>query len=303
MPWQRFHDHVYQLGESPFWHPQEQTLYWLDIAARKLLRANVYMGSVESWDMPSEPGCMAPAASGGLVLALRDGIFRTRHWGGALERLATLDYDRTRVRANDGRCDALGRLWIGTVDETKQDGLAALYSVDCRSGTARVQRHLEGALTANGLAWSLDGATLYWADTPRHRVRAFAFDLEGGVLGAARDFLQLAPKPDGWSAGQSGYGGRPDGAAVDSQGNYWCALYEGQRVCQFSPDGRLLAAIDTPLLCPTMPCFGGEDLRTLYLTSVSQGRSAAERAQWPQSGCVLSCRVDVPGLPVNFFAD
>ncbi|MFZ2306456.1 MAG: SMP-30/gluconolactonase/LRE family protein [Rhodoferax sp.] len=305
MQWHTVASHHCVLGESPFWHPQEQTLYWVDIVGRQLLRANVYMGTVETWDMPSEPGCMAPAASGGLVMALRHGIFRAREWGGALEPIVSLRYDTTTVRANDGKCDPLGRFWVGTLDETKYLRAAGLYAVDCRGGrTPQVQQHMAQALTANGLVWSPDGRTMYWADTPSHRVQAWDCDLQANTLSAPRVFQSFTPKPDGWQWGSTvPYGGRPDGAAVDVQGNYWVALYEGQRVCQFAQDGRLLMEIPTPTPCPTMPCFGGEDLKTLYLTSARHGRSAAELAAFPQSGCVFSTRVEVAGLAVNCYVD
>lgn len=100
-----------------------------------------------------------------------------------------------------------------------------------------------------------------------------------------------------------GYGGRPDGAAVDSEGNYYVAMFEGQRVLKLSPGGEVLAEIPTPVVCPTMVCFGGDDLQTLYLTTARHGRPAAELAAMPLSGAVFSMRVTVPGLPVNFFAD
>lgn len=307
MAWHLFSAATYGLGESPFWHPQEQNLYWVDISGKKILRANGYTGAVEAWDMPSEPGCMAPAAGGGLVLALRHGVFRARQWCGALEPLVTLPYDPATVRANDGKCDALGRFWVGTVDETKTQNAAALYSIDCRGGRApQVVCHARDALTANGLAWSPDGRTLYWADTPRHVVHAWEFDAEANTLTAHSPFQQFLPKPAGWQfdhPGQPAYGGRPDGAAVDAQGNYWVALYEGQRVCQFAADGTLLAAYPTPTQCPTMLCFGGEDLQTLYLTTARHGRSAAELQAYPLSGAVFSLRVAVPGLPVHFFVD
>ncbi|MBI2747671.1 MAG: SMP-30/gluconolactonase/LRE family protein [Burkholderiales bacterium] len=305
MQWHTVARHHCELGESPFWHPQEQTLYWVDIVGRQILRANVYMGTVEAWDMPSEPGCIAPAASGGLVIALRHGIFRAREWRGALQPIVTLPYDTTTVRANDGKCDPLGRFWVGTLDESKTHRAAGLYAVDCRQGrTPLVRQHVADALTANGLAWSPDGHTLYWADTPNHRVKAWDCDLQSNTLSAPRVFQSFAPKPDGWQWGAPmPYGGRPDGAAVDVQGNYWVALYEGQRVCQFAPGGRLLMEIPTPTPCPTMPCFGGEDLKTLYLTSARHGRSARELAAFPQSGCVFSTRVDVTGLPVSCFVD
>lgn len=303
MSWQVLATQAYALGESPFWHPHEQMLYWADIPGKQLLRANVYRGSVEAWDMPSEPGCIAPAASGGLVVALRHGVFRAREWGGALEHITTLPYDTRVVRANDGKCDALGRFWVGTIDEPKAARAAELFSIDCRTATPVVERQAGDALTANGLAWSPDNRVLYWADTPNHIVHAWDYDLATNALSGHRTHLQLPPKPAGWAFGQAGYQGRPDGAAVDMQGNYYAAMFEGARLCKFAPDGSLLDEIATPAQCPTMPCFGGEDLQTLYLTTARHGRSEAELARYPQSGCVFSMRVDTPGLPVNFFAD
>jgi sugar lactone lactonase YvrE len=144
--WERLDPHTCQLGESPFWHPQEQSLYWVDISGKQLLRRHA--GVLQTWDMPSEPGCIAPARSGGLVIALRHGIFRARQWGGALTQIATLAYDTATVRANDGKCDALGRFWVGTVDETKTQHAAALYSVDARDASAapHITQQFGGAL-------------------------------------------------------------------------------------------------------------------------------------------------------------
>ena len=94
-----------------------------------------------------------------------------------------------------------------------------------------------------------------------------------------------------------------DAAAVDAEGNYWAAMMEGQRLLKLSPSGEALAEIPLPVRCPTMPCFGGDDLRTLYVTSARANRPPEELAQFPLSGRVIAARVDVPGLPVNFFID
>jgi sugar lactone lactonase YvrE len=93
----------------------------------------------------------------------------------------------------------------------------------------------------------------------------------------------------------------PDGASVDSEGCYWSAQYEGGRLLRFSPKGEVLSEVRTPTLCPTMPCFGGADLKTLFITTSRQGRSEAELAQYPGAGCVWAMRVEVAGLPVNGF--
>jgi sugar lactone lactonase YvrE len=311
MTWQTVTTQPCELGESPFWHPTEQMLYWVDISGKQIQRANIDMGTIETWDLPSEPGCMAPAASGGLVIALRDGVFRAREWRGSLQRIATLDYDPAQMRANDGKCDALGRFWVGTIDETRQRRNAVLFSLDSRTDPPVVKCQLNQttlpAITANGLAWSPDGRTLYWADTPSHRVYAWDFEVHSNAMTAQRTFAQFTPKPEGWqfdpAPDNGGYAGRPDGAAVDVEGNYYVAMFEGRRVCKLAPDGTLLAEFATPVQCPTMPCFGGEDLKTLFITSASHHRSAAELAAFPLSGCVFSMRVDVPGLPVNLFVD
>jgi sugar lactone lactonase YvrE len=288
------------LGESPFWHPQERRLYWVDVPGRALRRADPATGRSERWAMPSEPGCVAPAQGGGLVVALRDGIYRARAWGGALERIVVAAHDTATSRFNDGKADPLGRFWAGTIYEPRDRQDAALY---CLQGPD-LRRMAGEATTGNGLAFSPDARTLYWADTPGHQVRAWDWDAQANALSAPRSFLRFPPKPAGWQPGlpdNGGYGGRPDGAAVDSQGNYWTAMFEGGRLLQFSPEGRLLRELEVPVRCPTMPCFGGGDLRTLYLTSARQGRPEAELAAHPLSGRVLWTRVDVPGLPVHFF--
>jgi sugar lactone lactonase YvrE len=303
-PWQALTREPDGLSESPFWHPHEQRLYWVDIPGCRLARVLVEgaqaKGPVEYWPLGQEPGCIAPVQGGGLVMALRDGIYLAREWGGPLQALAAAPYDTGRLRFNDGKCDPQGRFWAGSMYEPRDQALGVLYALQGHN----VQVMAHGATTANGLAWSPDARTLYWADTAAHRVRAWDFDATSGAVTNERVFHQFASKPAGWVWGQpdpSAYGGRPDGAAVDAEGAYWSAQYEGQRLVRLSPQGEVLAEIDTPVPCPTMPCFGGPDLRTLFITTSRQGRSDAELARYPLAGCIFSTRLDVPGLPVNFY--
>jgi sugar lactone lactonase YvrE len=304
MTWQTVVNTPDQLGESPFWHPAEGRLYWMDIPGRQLHRLDVASGAQQSWSMPSEPGCMAPAESGGLVIALRSGVYRARVWGGALDCIVPAPYDTATMRFNDGKADPKGRFWSGTIDETRQAANAQLWSLDCRDQRPRLEAKAGDATTGNGLAWSPDASTLYWADTPSHAVRAWDWSADDNALSRPRVFASWPGKPAGWQAGMDnngGYGGRPDGAAVDAKGNYWVAMFEGGRILQLSPTGETLADWPLPAQCPTMPCFGGDDLQTLYVTTASQNRTAAELRAFPDSGCVFAMRVAVPGLPVNFF--
>jgi sugar lactone lactonase YvrE len=131
---------------------------------------------------------------------------------------------------------------------------------------------------------------MYHADTTAHRIDRYDFDAATGIASNRRVFQQFSS-----DKAAADYGGRPDGATVDSEGNYWCAMFEGGRLLCFSPTGELLREVKLPLRCPTMLAFGGDDLKTLYITSASHNRSPEEREQYPLTGCVLSLRVDVPG--------
>ena len=292
------------LGESPFWHPQERTLYWVDIPGRKVKRLGADGGS-EIWDMPSEPGCIAPVTGGGFMIALRDGVYRASAWRAPLQRVVLFSHDTTTTRFNDGKADPEGRFWAGTMYEPRVLRRAELYCIDLRAdngneGAPVVQLKAHNAIIANGLAWSPDAKTMYWADTPHHIIHTWDWDAQANVMRNYRLFREFAGKPVGWTPGSRGYSGRPDGAAVDSQGNYWSAMFEGQRLMKLSPGGDILEEIELPVRCPTMPCFGGEDLRTLYVTSARENRPADELQALPLSGHVIAARVGVPGLPVNF---
>jgi sugar lactone lactonase YvrE len=281
------------LGESPLWHPVEQQLYWCDIPGRRLHRFDPQRGLHAHWDFDVEPASIAPLLGGGLLLAMRDGLWRFDTERGRRERLAAAPYDPKAQRFNDGKADALGRFWVGTLDEARQPR-AALYCL----AAGRLERRAEGITVSNGLAFSPDGATMYWADTTAHEVHAFDLDRSDGSLSRRRVLARFAPRAPGQPLAD--YGGRPDGAAVDVEGAYWVAMYEGQRLLRLSHDGALLAEMPLPVRCPTMPCFGGVDLKTLYLTTARHHRPEAELALQPWAGRVLSVCVDVPGLPANF---
>jgi sugar lactone lactonase YvrE len=281
------------LGESPFWHPDEAALYWVDIHGSALHRYQPAGGAHRQWTFDQHPGSLAPLPGGDLLIAFRDGLFRFSPEGGERRCIAPAPYDGAKQRFNDGKCDPQGRFWVGTLDEARKPE-AALY----RYAVGKLERMAGPATVSNGLGFSPDGRTMYWTDTTAHRVWAFDFDGNDGSLSRQRPFAEFPVKAPGQDL--STYGGRPDGAAVDAEGAYWCAMYEGQRLLRFAPDGTLLQELPLPARCPTMPCFGGADLRTLYVTTARDKRPADELAALPLSGCVLATRVAVPGLPVHF---
>jgi sugar lactone lactonase YvrE len=258
-----------------------------------LHRLDPSSGASRSWAFDVEVACCAPVLGGGLLLAMRDGLWRFEPVTGRRTLLAAAPYEQGVERFNDGKCDPHGRFWVGTLYEPRSRPAAALYCWDGRE----LIRRADGVTNSNGLAWSPDGRTMYWADTSAHAVYAFDVDAAGG-LSRRRVFAQFTAR-DAVVPGLC-YGGRPDGAAVDTEGCYWVAMYEGQRLLRIGPEGDVRGELRLPVTCPTMPCFGGHDLRTLFITTARHNRPPEELHRQPLAGCVLALPVPVPGLPVHF---
>ena len=277
------------LGECPRWSARQKVLYWVDIARQELHRFDPATGQDTKRAFDQPVACFAERRGGGFVLAMRDGFWLLDEFDGEPRPVhPQVEAHLPENRFNDGRCDPMGRFWAGTMDGTKKASNGTLWRLDPDLG---IHRAASGTLTSNGLAFSPDGRTMYWSDTPNHIVRAYGLDMETGALGPARTFLTF---PFGK--------GRPDGAATDEEGHYWSALYDGARVVRVSPQGRIVEEVDIPSRHCTMITFGGDDRRTAYVTTAAQGLDAEELARRPQSGGIFSFRVDVPGLPEQEFA-
>ena len=272
-----------QLGESPRWNSADARLYWVDIDAHQIHRTDPATGIDEVMQLDQPVGCIAPRAGGGLVAALRNGCALIDTWGEAPRAFGpAVLADLPEQRFNDGCVDAAGRLWVGSLTSDKANPAATLYRL-APDGT--LTEIFGGLTTSNGAAFSPDGRTFYHADTPTHRIDAYDLDPATGALSAARIFHQF-------ELGN----GRPDGAAVDAEGCYWSALWDGWRVVRLSPAGELLQTVDLPVQRPTMIAFGGLDRKTAFVTSAGKNLTDEERAGQPHAGGIFSFRVDVPGL-------
>ena len=285
-----------QVGECPLWHPTEQVLYWVDIEGKAIHRLDPASGAHQRWDMASEPSALAHRAGGGLLVTLRSGCAHFDPRDGSVRAIASAPapYDTATTRFNDGRADPAGRFWVGTIYEPRDQPAAEMFVLE----RGQLRTAWSGGMTvSNGLGFSPDQRTMYHSDTKAHRITRYAYDAASGNVSDPQLLRQFSDDKN------HNYGGRPDGAAVDSAGNYWCAMFEGARILCLSPSGEQLAEIALPARCPTMMAFGGPDLRTLYITSASFKRPEAELEQYPHNGRLLSVRLDVAGRPEPAYID
>jgi len=274
-----------QLGEGALWHAATRSVYFVDIKGRRIHRCAADGSDRRSWDAPGQPGFIVPDADGGLVCALEDGLYRFDPASGAFTVLKKVEEDVPGNRFNDGYVDAGGNLWFGSMDDGQAQPSGALYRLGRDGVLARAD---DSYIITNGPAISPDGRTLYHTDTPLRRV--YAFDLrEDGRLADKRVFLQL---PEG---------SRPDGMAVDSEGHLWIALFGAGRIERYTAAGVLVGTVQFPCTNITKLAFGGDDLRTAYVTTAAKGLSEEQRRAQPLAGALFAFRVDTPGLPHYLF--
>jgi sugar lactone lactonase YvrE len=284
------------VGEGPFWDDREGRLWWVDITARALLAWRSGEAGARRWPMPDFPASVVLCRSGGALVALRDGLYRFDPANGALAVFCRPDAERPDNRSNEGKCDSSGRFWLGTMqsnlnpDGSGCDITASTGALYCVHPDGRFTREVDHLGLSNTLAWSADGRTLHFGDTLANCIFAFDCDPETGRLANRRVFSD-APLP-----------GACDGSAIDAEGYLWNARFGGGCLVRFAPDGRVDRTVPLPVTNPTSCCFGGADLRTLYVTSARFGLSERQLADNPHEGALLALRTDLPGTPSHRFA-
>lgn len=288
MQWQPVSPQRFKLAEGPFWDPATAALYFVDIAG--MLACRLDTRGLAQWRLDEPVSAIIPTDKGDALLTLASGVYR-------LDLASPTDHARLSLfsqpdrtpgnRANESRCDARGRLWVGTMQNNiGPDGED--LPVERDSGSLFVLEGektlpvLEGLGIPNTLAWSEDGRYLYSADSKVGQLWRYSLDADG-LPGARETWAEPGP-------------GAPDGSALDAQGYLWNARWGGGCLLRYAPDGRIDQRIALPVSHPTSCVFGGPDLRTLYVTSARPNQGAG-----PLDGAVLSARLDVQGQPCHRF--
>lgn len=286
-----------ELGEGAVWDARAQALLWVDIAGKSVSRFDPEGGTNRGWKLDTMPGTVAPAAGGGLVVAVNEGIARLDCAEGRMSLVCAPEgHDAAAVRFNDGKCDPRGRLVAGTTSLRGERGVCGLFSFDAAGGTGggmRARKLLDGVSISNGVAWSADGGRMYHIDTPTREVAVFDYDAERGEIVSGRRVAVRVPEALGY----------PDGMTIDAEGMLWVCLWEGGAVTRWNPaTGMLLGKYDVPALHVTSCAFGGRDLDTLFITTARVDTPAEALVSHPQTGAIFAMKPGVRGVRAAEFA-
>jgi len=274
------------LAESPYWHVGKKSYFWVDIEKGTLYQYSKGDSKPKTWQFEHRLSLVVEGEDDKVILGLDRKIARFDLVTHSLEWIVEVESDLILNRFNDGKCDAKGRLWAGTLSTQFTAGSGSLYLIDAPDSALK---KIPNVSISNGIAWTPDQQTMYFIDSPTQEIRAFEFDLEHGVLGQNQVVIQV-PKSLG----------TPDGMTIDQDGNLWIGHYGGFGVYCWDPrTGKLLDKIEVPAPHVTSCTFGGELLDELLITTAQENMSIEDLRKYPASGDIFLAKTDARGFAPN----
>lgn len=280
-----FVDSRCELGEGPFWHPLLERLFWFDILNQTMLSAGTDGHIVDRITFKDTVSAGAVIDKQSLAIAQSGALLRYDFATDSTSIIAEIEGDIPTNRTNDSRVDRSGGFWIGTMGRKAEAGVGGVYQY--RAG--QTTKVIESIRIPNSICFSPDGRTAYFTDAGKMIVKCATDPATGLPVGPWEDFFTM-----------EGPGGA-DGSVVDSEGYLWNARWGGGKVIRISPDGKLDKVVEVPGVSQvSCPAFGGNDLKTLYITTAREHMTPEQLESEPHAGSVFAVALDVPGIAEPF---
>jgi sugar lactone lactonase YvrE len=278
--------HKSLLGEGPVWLPNRKQLVWVDIENMLVVIFDAETSKERVITLNQRIGAIVPEIDGRMICALQHGFYILNLENESLELITDPEASMPGNRFNDGKCDAAGRFWAGTMPVSGYEPQGSLY---CLHGDGHAHRMVTNIGCSNGIAWSSDNKIMYYIDTFTSRVDRFDFNLLNGEINNRQVAFHIPAEL-----------GFPDGMTIDSEGMLWVALWDGHCISRWNPNtGECLKKVELPVSRVTSCCFGGPDFDELYITTASIGLTKEQLELEPLAGRVFKYRPGVTGMPVN----
>lgn len=278
--------HPHQLAEGPVWEPDSGSLLWVDIQAQTLHRMSAEGGAHCQQHFPEGMTSVSLTNTGHYLCTSERGFLLLDRSFSLVGHTGPLNTSEPHSRFNDAKVDPAGRLWAGTMNRGLRYPTGMLYRLD---GNLDWSIEDNGYIVCNGPTFSRDGRILLQTDSIRQII--YRFDLtEDGTIKNKREFIRL-DESEGW----------PDGMATDAEDCIWVCSYHGGRITRFSAEGERLMKVDLPVSNVTSCAFGGDDYRSLFVTTATSGLSAEQLANEPLAGSIFRIDCGIEGLPPNRF--
>jgi sugar lactone lactonase YvrE len=275
------------LGEGAHWHAAWNKFLYVDIEGKKVGCIDPITKIREEKKLPERVGTVVPMDNGNLVLALENALMAFNFDTGELKELIKIEVDLPYNRSNDGKCDAQGRLWIGTMHKEAKGAVGTLYCFDGKELTAKIPHRK----VSSGICWSKDNTSMYYIDSFDYNIKRYDFDVSNGSV--ANESIIVEMPQSSWT---------PDGMTIDEEGMLWVAMWGGGRVNRYNPSsGELIGVVYLDAPNVTSCAFGGKNNQQLFITTASVGLDQEQLEKYPDSGSLFLIDVEIKGMQMYQF--
>ena len=274
------------LGEGPCWNHNAFEFSFVDILSKKFFiwKKNI----LKSYNIPFKISCLLPTKiSNTWITASKNKIIKIIVKNNKIKtRVIKIINEPKQNRFNDGKCDALGRLWLSSMDNNEKKNTGQLWFFKSPHKAKVIDKNFK---IGNGIDWCPNNKNLYFAVSDKRIIYSYSFDIFSGKLSKRKVFIKV-PKKRGY----------PDGICTDANGGVWVAYWDGGCVIRHFPNGKIDKIINLPIKKPTSLCFGGKKLNMLFITSAKTLNKVNNKVE-KNSGSIFVIKTNISGKKVNFY--
>ena len=274
------------LGEGPLYKENENSLYWSDIKDKRIYKYDLNSKTLEHFQFKKTIGSFVFTSENKLLATTNEGYEYLDLKTKEITSLTNPEHELINNRFNDGKCDAKGRYFAGTMDNNEEKITGSLYCLD-KNICEKKEKDL---FISNGLGWNKNSSKFYLTDSPKRVIYVYDYDLETSTMSNKQIFVRIKD--------EDGY---PDGLCLDEEDYIWSAHWAGSKITRYKPDGSIDKIIELPVPNVTSCCFGGKDFKTLFITSAQKGLSKEELLAFPLSGNTFILETNVKGQKPNLY--
>lgn len=275
------------LGEGAIWSSFHNAFFYIDIEGKKVCKIDLISKITKEQQLHEKIGTVVLTEDGRLILGLENSISIFDFDTNKLQELVKLEPEIPTNRSNDGKCDASGKLWIGTMNHEAKGKAGTLYRFD----STEIIKKIKNRKVSNGICWSIDNTKMYYIDSYDYNIKKYDFDLDSGTITNESIIVEM-----------NNPAFTPDGMTIDFQGMLWVAMWGEGCVNRYDPNsGELLGKVIVNAPNVSSCAFGGTNMTQLLITTASTALTPLQFTNFPESGTLFLVDLEIKGMEMNQF--
>ena len=274
------------LGESPLWVEEHNSVYFVDIKNKKILKYNIKTKQKKTYKVNKEIGFISHIKKNIFVLGLRNELRIFDLKKKRKIKSIMIERDLKFNRINDGKTDYSGNLWFGTMDNLERNlENGSLYCLEKNLNLIKVDTDY---IITNGPTF-ISKNELFHTDTRKKIIYKIKINKKKKIL-KKKIFIKFKKKM-----------GSPDGMTVDKYSNLWVCFYREACIKVFNQKGKKKSQINFPAKNITNCTFGGKKNKDLFVTSALKGINKTDLFRYNNNGSLFRLKTNIEGVKTKKF--